>query len=92
MIIISVQVDNANSRNMQVYDPVFILRFSIHSLAMDYIDPLEFASLGLLAVTFISLSSPDAVTRKLGYEAVVRFKSSVEVEVLGFSNIFSCHC
>ncbi|KAL3520732.1 hypothetical protein ACH5RR_018881 [Cinchona calisaya] len=69
---------SANSKKMQVYDPVFILRFSIHSLAMEYIEPLEFASLGLLAVTFISLSSPDADTRKLGYEAVVRFKSAVE--------------
>ncbi|XP_027162829.1 uncharacterized protein LOC113763268 [Coffea eugenioides] len=69
---------NANSKKVQLYDPVFILRFSIHSLAMEYIEPLEFASLGLLAITFISLSSPDADTRKLGYEAVVRFKSAVE--------------
>lgn len=69
---------SANSKKMQLYDPVFILRFSIHSLAMEYIEPLEFASLGLLALTFISLSSPDADTRELGYEAVVRFKSAVE--------------
>ena len=89
LIIISVQGYNANSKKVQLYDPVFILRFSIHSLAMEYIEPLEFASLGLLAITFISLSSPDADTRKLGYEAVVRFKSAVEVEVVLVSLLFS---
>lgn len=36
---------------MQTYDPVFILRFSVHCLSMGYIEPIEFVSLGLLAVT-----------------------------------------
>ncbi|XP_057798932.1 uncharacterized protein LOC131014835 [Salvia miltiorrhiza] len=63
---------------LQIYDPVFILRFSIHCLSMSYIEPIEFASLGLLAVTFASISSPDDDMRKLGYEALAKFKSALE--------------
>ncbi|KAG8380519.1 hypothetical protein BUALT_Bualt06G0024100 [Buddleja alternifolia] len=63
---------------MQIYDPVFILRFSIHCLSMSYIEPVEFASLGLLAVTFVSISSPDDDMRKLGYEILAKFKSTLE--------------
>ncbi|GFQ04880.1 nucleolar pre-ribosomal-associated protein 1 [Phtheirospermum japonicum] len=64
--------------NPQIYDPVFILRFSIHCLSVSYIEPVEFASLGLLAITFASLSSPDVDMRKLGYEALAKFKSALE--------------
>ncbi|KAH6784179.1 hypothetical protein C2S52_009138 [Perilla frutescens var. hirtella] len=63
---------------LQIYDPVFILRFSIHCLSMSYVEPIEFASLGLLAVTFASISSPDDDMRKLGYEALAKFKSALE--------------
>lgn len=62
-----------------MYDPVYILQFSIHNLSMGYIEPLEFASFGLLAVAFTSLSSPWEEIRKLGYEAIGRFKNSLEV-------------
>lgn len=46
---------------------------------MGYIEPLEFASFGLLAVAFVSLSSPWKEMRKLGYEAIGRFKNALEV-------------
>ncbi|CAA0841095.1 Unknown protein [Striga hermonthica] len=64
--------------NQRTYDPVFILRFSIHCLSVNYIEPVEFASLGLLAITFASLSSPDDNMRKLGYEALAKFKCALE--------------
>ncbi|XP_012834495.1 PREDICTED: uncharacterized protein LOC105955325 [Erythranthe guttata] len=63
---------------LQIYDPIFILRFSIHCLSRNYIEPIEFASLGLLAITFVSMSSNDEVTRKLGYEALSKFNSALE--------------
>ncbi|XP_073033486.1 uncharacterized protein [Primulina eburnea] len=62
----------------KMYDPVFILRFSIHCLSVGYIEPIEFASLGLLAITFVSMSSPDDNMRKLGYEALAKFKDALE--------------
>ncbi|KAL1553203.1 diphosphoinositol-polyphosphate diphosphatase [Salvia divinorum] len=74
----SVVVHEGPSTTVQIYDPVFILRFSIHCLVMSYIEPIEFASLGLLAVTFASISSPDDDMRKLGYESLVKFKSALE--------------
>ncbi|XP_043690978.1 uncharacterized protein LOC122641755 isoform X2 [Telopea speciosissima] len=60
------------------YDPVFILRFSIHALSMGYIEPMEFAALGLLGIAFVSITSPDEGMRKLGYEVLGRFKSALE--------------
>ncbi|KAL2465102.1 Ribosome 60S biogenesis N-terminal [Abeliophyllum distichum] len=63
---------------MEIYDPVFILHFSVHCLSMGYIEPIEFASLGLLAVTFVSISSPDIEVRKLAYEALAKFKTALE--------------
>ena len=68
-----------NVENVPRYDPVFILHFSIHSLSMRYIEPVEFSALGLLAVAFVSLSSPDDMIRKLGYETLGRFKNALEV-------------
>lgn len=62
-----------------MYDPIFILRFSVHCLSMGFIEPLEFASLGLLAISAVSISSPDDDMRKLGYEVLGRFKSALEV-------------
>ncbi|KAL2473589.1 Ribosome 60S biogenesis N-terminal [Forsythia ovata] len=41
-------------------------------------DDHEFASLGLLAVTFVSISSPDIEVRKLAYEALAKFKTALE--------------
>lgn len=70
-----------NLKNVQCYDPVFILHFSIHSLSMSYIEPVEFSALGLLAVAFVSLSSPDDMIRKLGYETLGRFKNALEVRL-----------
>ncbi|KAI7735982.1 hypothetical protein M8C21_022394 [Ambrosia artemisiifolia] len=64
--------DNAGNVS-EIYDPVFILRMSLHGLSMDYIEPVEYASLGLLAVAFVSLSSPDDDIRKLGYKVLVVF-------------------
>ncbi|CAK9159643.1 unnamed protein product [Ilex paraguariensis] len=74
----SATASSANVEKIQIYDPVFILRLSIHSLSMGYIDPMEFASLGLLAVALVSISSPDDEMRKMGYEAVGRFKTALE--------------
>ncbi|KAL7615060.1 hypothetical protein Lser_V15G08570 [Lactuca serriola] len=65
------------SRN--IYDPVFILRMSLHGLSMDYIEPVEFASLGLLGVAFVSLSSPDDEMRKLGYKVLAVFRNVLEI-------------
>lgn len=49
---------------------------------MGYLEPLEFASLGLLAVVFISIASPSEGIRKLGYEALGRFKNALEVLIV----------
>uniref|UniRef100_J3M1K9 Nucleolar pre-ribosomal-associated protein 1 N-terminal domain-containing protein n=1 Tax=Oryza brachyantha TaxID=4533 RepID=J3M1K9_ORYBR len=63
---------------VRIYDPMFILRFSIHTLLMGYIEPAEFSRLGLLAITLVSISSPDEDLRKLGYESLGTFKKSLE--------------
>ncbi|KAJ4774620.1 Nucleolar pre-ribosomal-associated protein 1 [Rhynchospora pubera] len=63
---------------VQGYDPKFILQFSINSLLMGYIEPIEFCRLGLLAITLVSMSSPDDELRKLGYESLATFKTSLE--------------
>ncbi|XP_072970894.1 uncharacterized protein [Typha angustifolia] len=72
------EVDSPSTDMVQQYDPVFILRFSIHSLLMGYIDPVEFSRLGLLAITLVSISSADEELRKLGYESLGRFKKALE--------------
>ncbi|KAK9268493.1 hypothetical protein L1049_000245 [Liquidambar formosana] len=72
------EAHSPNVVNIQRYDPVFILRFSIHSLSVGHIEPAEFAGLGLLAVAFVSISSPDHNIRKLGYETLGRFKNALE--------------
>lgn len=64
--------------DVQIYDPFFILRFSIHTLHMGYIEPAEFARLGLLAITLVSIASPDNELRMLGYECLGTFKKSLE--------------
>ncbi|GFZ14740.1 hypothetical protein Acr_24g0009300 [Actinidia rufa] len=81
-----IETHHDDVRTKQTYDPVFILRFSIHSLSMGYVEPIEFASLGLLAIAFVSISSPDDEMRKLGYEALGRFKTALEV-LLSFIRI-----
>lgn len=60
------------------YDPVYVLRFSIHALSMGYIEALEFATLGLLAIAFVSLSSANDRLRKLGYGTLGALKDVVE--------------
>ncbi|ESQ54570.1 hypothetical protein EUTSA_v10024185mg [Eutrema salsugineum] len=64
--------------DIELYDPAFILPFSVHSLSMRYIEPVEFASLGLLAVAFVSMSSADIGMRKLGYETLEIFLDALE--------------
>lgn len=77
------------------YDPFFILHFSIHSLSLGYIEPMEFAGLGLLAVAFVSISSSDDRIRKLGYETLGIFKCALEVVlcffIACFQNMFYVH-
>lgn len=62
------------------YDPVFILRFSIYCLSVSYIEPMEFASLGLLSIAFVSMSSPDEAIRRLAYNTLEKFKNALEVK------------
>ncbi|XP_021758900.1 uncharacterized protein LOC110723822 [Chenopodium quinoa] len=59
------------------YDPIFILSFSIHSLTMGFLDPIELAALGLLAIALVSMGSPEDEIRKLAYEVVWRFKDAL---------------
>lgn len=66
------------------YDPVYVLRFSIHALSMGYIEALEFATLGLLAIAFVSLSSANDRLRKLGYGTLGALKDVVEVILIFF--------
>ncbi|CAN8273740.1 unnamed protein product [Cochlearia groenlandica] len=65
-------------KDIEGYDPAFILRFSNHSLSMGYIEPVEFTSLGLLAVAFASMSSADLAMRKLAYETLDIFMAVLE--------------
>ncbi|KAL2322652.1 hypothetical protein Fmac_027031 [Flemingia macrophylla] len=60
------------------YDPVFILRFSIHILSKAYIEPVEFSGSGLLAIALVSLSSPDHGIRRLAYCTLDKFKNVLE--------------
>lgn len=73
------QVHSSNNENIERYDPDFILHFSIHSLLKGYIEPAEFAGLGLLAVALVSMSSSDDRIRRLGYETLGIFKQALEV-------------
>ncbi|XP_071738783.1 uncharacterized protein [Rutidosis leptorrhynchoides] len=73
------EVQTATDETIQTYDPVFILRMSLHALSMEYIEPVEYASLGLLAVAFVSLSSVDDEIRKLGYKVVTVFRDALEI-------------
>lgn len=70
---------SAGVANRHIYDPIFILHLSFHCLSMGYIEPVEFANLGLLAVSLASISSPDGDTRKLGYGVLEKFKNALEV-------------
>ncbi|XP_047338122.1 uncharacterized protein LOC124941814 [Impatiens glandulifera] len=69
---------HVKDKQVKTYDPVFIFRFSIHSLAMEFIEAVEFASMGLLAIAFVGISSPDSGIRKLAYEVLGRFKTALE--------------
>lgn len=83
------QIHPPDLEDMQRYDPVFILHFAIHSLSEGFIEPVEFAGLGLLAVAFVSISSPDVGIRKLGYETLGRFKTALEVMLYVCLRVFS---
>ncbi|XP_058732060.1 uncharacterized protein LOC131603666 isoform X2 [Vicia villosa] len=80
-----IEIDNVrkkiHSSHVEVgerYDPVFILQFSIHGLSKAYIEPVEFAGSGLLAIAFVSMSSPDHGIRRLAYDTLVKFKNALE--------------
>ncbi|KAF8651235.1 hypothetical protein HU200_063482 [Digitaria exilis] len=75
----SFEVTSQRIEVARIYDPIFILRFSIHTLLMGYIEPAEFSRLGLLAITLVSIASPDQELRILGYECLGAFKRSLEV-------------
>ncbi|XP_050368197.1 uncharacterized protein LOC126786419 [Argentina anserina] len=64
--------------NKERYNPIFILRFSIHCLLEGYIEPLEFAGLGLLAIAFMSISSPNEKIRSLGYETLETLQDALK--------------
>lgn len=66
---------------VQRYDPAFILAFSNHCLAMGYLEPTEFSRLGLLAISFVSISSPDEELRKLGYNCLGKFQDALKVNI-----------
>ncbi|GAB2241491.1 hypothetical protein Droror1_Dr00018266 [Drosera rotundifolia] len=72
------KIPTARGERIKCYDPVFILCFSIHCLSMDFLDSVEFAGLGLLAIALMSISSPDDNIRKLGYEVVGKFMDGLE--------------
>ncbi|GAB2229982.1 hypothetical protein Droror1_Dr00014238 [Drosera rotundifolia] len=72
------KIPTARGERIKCYDPVFILRFSIYCLSMDFLDSVEFAGLGLLAIALMSISSPDDNIRKLGYEVVGKFMDGLE--------------
>jgi len=55
------------------------LRFSIYSLSKAYIEPVEFAGSGLLAIAFVSMSSLDDGIRRLAYVTLDKFKNALEV-------------
>ncbi|PKI67693.1 uncharacterized protein LOC116192162 isoform X1 [Punica granatum] len=72
------EIHTCGAKRIRRYDPVFIMRFSLHMLSVGFIEPVEFASLGLVAVAFCCLSSPDDGMRKLAYEALARLKNALE--------------
>lgn len=70
-----------NSSCIVCYDPAFILEFSLHALAVKYIDPMDFSRLGLLGLAFASLSSPNESMRKLAYAVLGRYTQNLEVRL-----------
>jgi len=46
---------------------------------MGYLDPVEFAGLGLLAMALVSMASPEDGVRKLGYEVLGKLKDALDV-------------
>ncbi|TKY46883.1 Nucleolar pre-ribosomal-associated protein 1 [Spatholobus suberectus] len=72
------KVHSSHAEDRERYDPVFILQFSIHSLSKAYIEPVEFAGSGLLAIAFVSMSSPDHGIRRLAYGTLDKFKNALE--------------
>ncbi|XP_062077760.1 uncharacterized protein LOC133782458 isoform X2 [Humulus lupulus] len=73
------QTSTPDDGNLQRYDPVFILHFSLYSLSVGHIEPMEFAGLGLLAIAFVSMSSPDDGIRRLAYSILGIFKKALEL-------------
>ncbi|XP_020269128.1 uncharacterized protein LOC109844484 [Asparagus officinalis] len=74
----SEKISSSNINMVQRYDPAYILAFSNHCLAMGYLEPTEFSRLGLLAISFVSISSPDEELRKLGYNCLGKFQDALK--------------
>ncbi|KAI5430572.1 hypothetical protein KIW84_034964 [Lathyrus oleraceus] len=60
------------------YDPVFILQLSNYVLSKASIEPVEFVGSGLLAIAFVSMSSPDQGIRRLAYDTFLKYKNALE--------------
>ncbi|CAJ1964127.1 unnamed protein product [Sphenostylis stenocarpa] len=73
------KIHSPHVEDRERYDPAFILRFSIHSLSKAYVEPVEFAGSGLLAIAFVSMSSPNSGIRRLAYGTLDKFKNALEV-------------
>lgn len=61
------------------YDPAYILPFALHGLTEGCMDAEEFVRLGMLAVALASLSSPEESIRKLGYDILAKYLTTLEV-------------
>ncbi|KAL9319803.1 hypothetical protein ACSQ67_011642 [Phaseolus vulgaris] len=72
------KVHYSHVEDRERYDPAFILRFSIYSLSKAYVEPVEFAGSGLLAIAFVSMSSLDNGIRRLAYATLDKFKNALE--------------
>ncbi|KAI4965328.1 hypothetical protein ZWY2020_054798 [Hordeum vulgare] len=76
-----------------IYDPMFILRFSIHTLLMGYIEPAEFSRVGLLAIRF---SASFDISTEWDIKPWQRIPSIIaifaEKVVLCISKLIDCGC
>ncbi|XP_028799422.1 uncharacterized protein LOC114754765 isoform X2 [Neltuma alba] len=73
-----IEIYSSNAQVRKQYDPSFILHFSIHILSKGLVEPVDFATLRLLAIAFVSMSSPYLGIRKLAYETLGIFKNALE--------------
>jgi nucleolar pre-ribosomal-associated protein 1 len=84
-----VQLHSPDVDTKERYNPIFILRFSIHCLSEGYIEPVEFVGLGLLAIAFMSISSPNDRIRSLGHKTLGALRNALQV-MLCFTVLLRC--